>query len=692
LALVGAVLLGCTWCAAQQPPGDARQPPPPYRDALATLTRDPNDPAANFVVGKYFALNLGNWDKGLAHLVKGNNLAYKLIARADLGGPTEPNRQRELGDDWWELAQSESGPHATRLRERAAFWYSKAFPELKGESAVAVKQRITALAAELAALKKAAPTDVPETLDPKHYLGIALHEGDPMLKAVTMRFGIHLPEQPDPAKPGQKKRLTFDPLGRSNNTCLKIEGVEQLVGMGGGSWKVQKEALGGNRVGVRSVWLTDDLPIKVTQVIELVRGDQTRKLDTCLVRYTIENTSKKKDYKVGLRFLLDTFIGTNDGAPFIIPGEATLCETMRDLKGAKVPSFVQAVEDARHLDKPGTVASLRLKLGGGVEAPTRVTLGAWPSPDLMVPGAAGSDTLWNVPLFSMKQLKMPDSAATIYWDEKPLAPEAKREVGFSYGLGNYSGDPKGGLGLIVGGQLYEGGTAEVVALVAGPANQQVTLKVPAGLVIEGNATQTVANPPAGADHPITPLTWKVRSGRSGLVNFIVTSSTGASAGQDVRILDKVTAPPEPVDLEAAIKKELEKWQGTWYVESERFKGKEMVAKTPLKVVIVGQTMTVHRQDAVKGAVTETSFFKIDPTAAPQKIDIFPPQAGVQEVGIFRWQEDKLQIILTGRRQVLDNAGKVIVDAESFRPRAFDTDVAPLLLLSRTDPTGKQEKK
>ena len=186
------------------------------------------------------------------------------------------------------------------------------------------------------------PQDAPEVLNPKQYLTLRFHEGDSKTKAATMCFGLTLPEQPVLGTPGDKKRLTFDPFGHSNNTCLKIEGIEQLLGRNSGRWQVRKEALGRGRIGYRSVWVTDDLPIKVTQTVELVRGSQTRKLDTCRVLYTLENTSKKQDYLVGLRFLLDTVIGTNDGAPFIVPGEEMLCETARDLRGDRIPPFVQA--------------------------------------------------------------------------------------------------------------------------------------------------------------------------------------------------------------------------------------------------------------------------------------------------------------------------------------------------------------
>ena len=333
------------------------------------------------------------------------------------------------------------------------------------------------------------------------------------------------------------------------------------------------------------------------------------------------------------------------------------------------------------------MASLRLKLGGEVEAPTRVTLSAWPNPELPDPAAKGPGTLWNVPLFSMKKLKPADSAAVLYWHEKPLAPEAKREVGFSYGLGNFAASKDGTLGLIVGGELHEGGTAAVVALVVRPTKgQQVTLHVSEGLGIVGKPAQAVALPPSGADNPIAVVTWKVRAKRKGLLNFRVVSSAGALVGQDVRILP---APPRPVDVAALAKADLEKLQGNWYVVSSRGDGKKPALDAVQKLVVVGQTLTIHYDPKLKGG-TETCFLKIAPLANPKKIDIFPPLPGYQQPGILRWQGDRLELCLGGRLKVVED-GKVIANAESVRPRAFDAKGATLLLLSRTKPGAKEKK-
>src|SRR5262249_44317444 len=157
---------------------------------------------------------------------------------------------------------------------------------------------------------------------------------------------------PDAKKP---KKLMWDERGRSNNVCVRVDDRDFLFGHenivfpaprepavkvpGVARWVERKRPLGRgekNRIdrdGGRSVWLIEGLDgqrarevgllpkrarIQVTQVVEVVANPQSGKLDTCLIRYTLENKDDQP-HAVGIRFLLDTFIGANDGVPFTIP-------------------------------------------------------------------------------------------------------------------------------------------------------------------------------------------------------------------------------------------------------------------------------------------------------------------------------------------------------------------------------------
>jgi hypothetical protein len=374
-------------------------------------------------------------------------------------------------------------------------------------------------------------------------LDVQFHEGkvgdrlDAQLPGPTMRFGLRM-LGPD-GRPAGRGRLTADPWGRTNNTCLRLDGSERLFGQAPGRWVEQagrgwQDARGVEHDGVRSVWAWDDKQVRASQTVELVRGEESNRRDTCLVRYVIDNTDKVP-HTVGIRFLLDTFIGSNDGVPFTVPGEPNLCADSRDFR-AQVPAFLQALE-REDLANPGTVAHLKLKLGDR-EPPARVTLGAWPDDALQlllgVGQARGVNTLWEVPLKPMKTLWPYDSAVVLYWDDKPLPPGGQREVAFAYGLGSVASGGK--LLLTVDGSFKPGGELTVTALVGDPApGETVTLSVPAGFTVGGPATQSVPAASAEAGGRNRPVTWKVLAGPVGSYTLRVQTSTGAAQTKALRI-------------------------------------------------------------------------------------------------------------------------------------------------------------
>jgi hypothetical protein len=260
----------------------------------------------------------------------------------------------------------------------------------------------------------------------------------------------------------------------------------------------------------------------------------------------IENQDDRP-HAVGIRFLLDTFIGTNDGVPFTIAGE--LCDTSRDFKPPlAIPDSILALE-YDDLKSPGTVALLRLKLEG-LEPPGRVILGAWPDEYLKklqgrplaqgqnTQSARAQNTLWEVPVLSMKTLFPYDSAITIYWDEKPLAPRQQRAVGFAYGLGNVARSSK--LLLTASGSFKPGGAFTVTALVSHPEKgETVTLTVPEGFQIDGDARQKVPELTGAVSSRNRPVTWRVQAGpRVGDYHLTVKSSIGAMQMQRVTIKER----------------------------------------------------------------------------------------------------------------------------------------------------------
>jgi hypothetical protein len=386
--------------------------------------------------------------------------------------------------------------------------------------------------------------------------GADAREGDtrPAFWEPSMRFGLAMRGRD---KFGDRlKRLTYEADGRTNNTCVRLDGREWLfgerpfrrpngdyIGRWPGRWLVRDEPLGVNargtaRTGRRSVWVYDAQKVEVTQTVELVTSEESGDLDTCVVRYRLDNKDHQT-HRIGLRFLLDTFIGDNDGVPFLIPGERQLCDTMLILRGDGIPQYIEACE-RENLSDPGTVARLLLRPGGGLEAPDMVTLGAWPNPLLADRDerCRQEKTLWEVPVLPIKSLPDPDSAVTMYWDERPFPPGATREVGFAYGLGDVAGSEGGGqLAVSVGGSFIPGSELIVTAYVHDPGpGQDVTLVGPTGFALTtGSWTQAVPPLPPGAASRNSPVTWRLTAPQAGDYDLTVKSSTGAAQSQRVTI-------------------------------------------------------------------------------------------------------------------------------------------------------------
>jgi hypothetical protein len=417
-------------------------------------------------------------------------------------------------------------------------------------------------------------------VDPTPLVELRFHDGDSpdfKIEPQTMSFGLEvLPGR----QGGPHKRLMFDRLGRTNNVCIRVDGQDFLFGHRGlifsrggtnaaqvpgvARWLEMRGSLGRDRKGrkrdgARSVFQVDGpdverrLRVEVMQTVEVVPGEQSGRLDTCLVRYRLLNRDDAP-HDVGIRFLLDTYIGDNDGVPFTIPGQPGLCSTRRSFDRADdVPDYIQALEHD-DLQSPGTVAHLQFRVGTALEAPGRVLLGGYPDAPLRQlghPEANGWYTGWEVPFVTIRALvqgrdqlvnpprqPVPDSAVTLYWDVRRLEPGGKREVGFSYGLGEVASSEGGGkLLLTVGGRTVKGGEFTLTALRRSPVEgERLTLRLPgSGLEVIGPATQEVPEVSEGAARPISTVTWRLRARRTGKFALVVESSSGVRQRQTVRI-------------------------------------------------------------------------------------------------------------------------------------------------------------
>ncbi len=112
--------------------------------ARQRLKKDPDDAEANLQAGKYLALRKGDWEQGLPLLAKVKEGALSEVARKDLTAPQDAKERRDLGDDWWTIAEKETGWLKYSLQARAVFWYRQALPGLSGLTQARALERVKA--------------------------------------------------------------------------------------------------------------------------------------------------------------------------------------------------------------------------------------------------------------------------------------------------------------------------------------------------------------------------------------------------------------------------------------------------------------------------------------------------------------------------------------------------------------------
>jgi hypothetical protein len=329
------------------------------------------------------------------------------------------------------------------------------------------------------------------------------------------------------------KRLTFGP--GSARTNLKIDG--QLQAPNGINTQLPKAANGKARVGMQCVSKHGNLVI--TQTLEVVAGKpsakpkpgEKRRMDTLLVRYTIENKDAKP-HTVGVRLRMDTYCWTNDGCLFASPEKfpGKILDGV-ELKGKDVPNYLQILQNP-DLNNPGWVAHFTLRFGSKYDGPTRAVL-TW---------HGANDDGWNTPAMKANG----DSEAAFYWDDMVVPAGGKRELAFAHGQGiAASPESEGRVALEFAGNFEPGKVFTITAVVSDPVEgQSLHLALPPGLeVVEGKDVQPVSPPSADG---IGFVMWKARVVKMGTHTLKVRSSNG------VEYTTKVTIEEAPKETSSVL--------------------------------------------------------------------------------------------------------------------------------------------
>ena len=388
--------------------------------------------------------------------------------------------------------------------------------------------------------------------DPKGWDYGKLKDTQPLLglqfAQETRRFGLVMLREKDPTTQDKLKKLTYWETGDSNNTIIKIGGNEYYFGRKTlqNRWQDNysfKDLPNGRKGAVSTMDFTLEKVI-VTQHVEIVPGE-SRLLDTCLVFYTIRNYGAIPQ-KVGIRVLLDTYIGANDGVPFTIPGQRGFLTTMKEFPQKEIPDYIEAVEKPEDVNDLGTVVRMGLKgirLPGvdSIEDIESMRICRWPQ---------NKDTKWvweMEPMDFVPTIK--DSCVALYWAYRDMDPAETRQMAFTYGLSKLDigltpeeKPPAPGetaMAMSVPTQISTNSEFVVTAyLWRTKAGQKATLNLPEGLTLAGSESAEKAIEDPGDKR--VQVSWKVKSGAKGTYKIQATSDKAKTKPREIEVKDPKT--------------------------------------------------------------------------------------------------------------------------------------------------------
>ena len=240
-----------------------------------------------------------------------------------------------------------------------------------------------------------------------------------------------------------------------------------------------------------SAWQTG--PIEITQRLGFARSTTTGLQDSARIEYELHNTDTVTHF-VGLRIMLDTMLGQNDGAPFRVNDQGLVTDSV--FYSHEMPEFWQAFDS---ISNPQVMAQGTLR-GGEVSTPDRVYFTNWGSL---------ADYLWNFDFqpgrdYTRKGEFELDSAIALFWDPTPLQPGESRNYVAYYGLGGVTVAPGDlSLGVTSPAQITADATHRqsfpIIAYIQntgkGEARDVIaSIKLPVGLILlEGNPTRNLGN-------------------------------------------------------------------------------------------------------------------------------------------------------------------------------------------------------
>lgn len=223
--------------------------------------------------------------------------------------------------------------------------------------------------------------------------------------------------------------------------------------------------------------------VTLTQTLRFVRNPSTKVKDMVLIEYAIHNTGTQP-HRIGTRIMLDTWLGSNDAAPFRIGAESFTAE--KRLQQSDLLDFWLAFDK---LDSPTVIGQGILQHDAfGIALPDQVTLVNW---------GTLADNVWDFesvdgrPFIRLGEPEQ-DTALAMTYLPTTVGPGQTIYVRAMYGLGGVSLSPgELSLGLVSPVDVFET-SSELISVVgfiqnSGGFDSQNTMArftIPAGFRLE----------------------------------------------------------------------------------------------------------------------------------------------------------------------------------------------------------------
>jgi hypothetical protein len=200
-------------------------------------------------------------------------------------------------------------------------------------------------------------------------------------------------------------------------------------------------------------------PIQVTQRLSFFRNPITKVKDTVKITYLVLNNDRV-DHRVGIRVMLDTKLGSNDGAPFRI-GSTEVTSELR-LNKKQLSEYWLTFDS---LITPNVIAQGTLSFPAeSITAPDTLLLANWGT---LVDNPWSVDYQKGRSFIRQGELEK-DTALALYWDPVSIRAKETHVVTTLYGLGELSLSP---------GELSLGLTAPKEILLNQSENQPASFLV-----------------------------------------------------------------------------------------------------------------------------------------------------------------------------------------------------------------------